>query len=215
MAENSLTKVMLVDDHTVLRDCLRSLLHERTGIEVVAEAGDAPTAVELARETEPDVVVIDIMMGGTDGIDATEQIAENRPSTKVIGLSGYVTRAFVTRMLMAGASGYVSKRQGHEEVVRAIRSVTAGYFYLCPEACSIVARDYVREGQQRANTLTEREREIVRLLADGKSSKHIASVLKLHTKTVDAYRRQIAQKIGTESLAALVKYAVRSGLTVV
>ncbi len=189
MAEDGPIEVILVDDHTVLRECLRSLLDQQPEIVVVEEAGEAPDAVKLAVEIEPDVIIMDIMMGGTDGIDATERIVNRQPSTKVIGLSGYVTRAFVTRMLRAGASGYVSKRRGHEEVVRAIRSVMDGYTYLCPEACSVLARDYERKDAQSPETLTDREREIVRLLADGKSSKHIASALKLHTKTVDACRR--------------------------
>ena len=210
-------KVLLVDDHAMIREGLRSLLDKQPGMEVIADADDGRKAIELVREHLPDIIVMDITMRGLNGIEATRQITQEFPSVKVIALSIHSKRRYVTDMLSAGASGYVLKECLFDELVQAIQAVVTGDRYLSPRITDVVVDDYVRRLSTIDNspleTLTSRQREVLQLVAEGKSTKQIALELHVSTKTIEANRRQIMDKLDIHSIAELTKYAVREGLT--
>jgi len=210
-------KVLLVDDHAMIREGLRSLLDKQPGMEVIADADDGRKAIELVREHLPDIIVMDITMRGLNGIEATRQITQEFPSVKVIALSIHSKRRYVTDMLSAGASGYVLKECLFDELVQAIQAVVTGGRYLSPRITDVVVDDYVRRLSTIDNspleTLTSRQREVLQLVAEGKSTKQIALELHVSTKTIEANRRQIMDKLDIHSIAELTKYAVREGLT--
>lgn len=214
------TRIIIVDDHQVIRDGLKSVLEAEADLDVVGEGQSGRAAVRLCRELQPDVVIMDITMPDLNGIEATRQIRADRPETKVIALSMHSDRRYVTRMLEAGATGYVLKESAIDDVVRAIRAVAEGGSYLSPDIAGIVIADYLsrssRSGEAEVKPepkLTDREREVLQLLAEGKTSKEIAEVLCVSIKTIDAHRRQIMDKLGLRTVAELTKYAIREGLT--
>ncbi len=211
------TRVILADDHRILREGLRSLVGSLPGVEVVAEAEDGRTTVELARQHSPHVVVMDIGMPDLNGIEATRQITAENPRVKVIALSMHSDTRYVSAMLQAGASGYLLKDSAFEELARALQTVTANHTYLSPGISHTVVEDYVRHLAVAPSTaksaLSPREREVLQLLAEGHSTKEIADHLHLSPKTADTHRQQIMSKLGLRSVAELTKYAVREGLT--
>jgi DNA-binding NarL/FixJ family response regulator len=186
-------------------------------MDVVGEAEDGATAIRLTRELQPEVIIMDVNMPGMDGIDATRRISQELPGTKIIALSMHPKKVFVMEMLKAGASGYVLKENAFAELVKAVNTVLAGEVFLCPKVASIVVDDYIRSGQGKDRSLdtvlTDREHEVLKLLAEGKPTKEIALLIKVSVKTVDACRRRIMQKLNISSVAQLVKYAIREGLT--
>jgi len=210
-------RVLLADDHNIVRSGLRSLLDAEPDIEVVAEASDGREAVELATQQSVDIVVMDLAMPNLNGIEATRQILARSPATKVIALSMHSDRRFVARALQVGASGYLLKDCAAEDLVRTIRSVAAGRTYLSPQISELVVEDYVsglaEDDSSALAVLTPRQREVLQLLAEGKSTKEIASALYVSPKTVETHRYHIMSKLGIENLAGLVKYAIREGLT--
>jgi DNA-binding NarL/FixJ family response regulator len=210
-------KVLLVDDHAIIREGLRSLLERQPGMEVIADTDDGRKAIELVREHLPDIVVMDITMRGLNGIEATRQITQDFPAVKVIALSIHSKRRYVTDMLSAGASGYILKECLFDEFVQAIHAVVAGGRYLSPRITDVVVDDYVKRLSAVKNspleTLTSRQREVLQLVAEGKSTKQIALELHVSTKAIEANRRQIMDKLDIHSIAELTKYAVREGLT--
>ena len=209
-------RVLMVDDHKIVRQGLCSLVNNEAGMEVVGEAGDGRIAIKLARELKPDVIVMDVNMPGMDGIDATRRIINDVPDVKIVALSMYPKKSFVIEMLKAGALGYILKDGAFDELIKAINIVMTGKTYLCSKATSIIVDDYVRNPNGNASVdkiLTSREIEILKLLAEGKLSKEIALLLNLSIKTIDACRRRIMQKLNVESIAELIKYAIREGLT--
>ena len=210
-------KVLLVDDHAIIREGLRSLLEKQPDIEVVADTDDGRKALELVRELSPDIVIMDVTMPRLGGIEATRQITGEFPDVKVIALSIHSRRRFVADMLSAGAAGYILKECLFDELVAAIRAVAAGGRYLSPRITEVVVDDYVKRLSSGAEapsaSLTSREREVLQLVAEGKSTKQIALELHVSTKTIEANRRQIMEKLGMHSVAELTKYAVREGLT--
>ncbi|MBI2318430.1 MAG: response regulator transcription factor [Betaproteobacteria bacterium] len=209
-------QVLLVDDHTILRMALRVLLAREPDIKVVADVDRGSEALRLAQELAPEVVVMDIGMPGMDGIDATRQLLASVPGVKVLALSTHLERHFIVQMLEAGAGGYVVKSAEGDELLRGIRAVAQGRTYLCAEAASVMV-DSMRQKTpaQEANgeRLGRREREVLALLAEGKTSQEIAAKLHIATGTVIAHRRNISRKLGLHSVAELTKYAIREGLT--
>jgi len=210
-------KVLLVDDHAIIREGLRSLLDKQPEMEVIADTDDGRKAIELVRELLPDIVIMDITMPGLNGIEATRQIIAEFPDVKVIALSIHSKRRYVADMLSAGATGYILKECLFDELVQAIKAVAAGGRYLSPRITDVVVSDYVKRLSASADSpfeaLKTREREVLQLVAEGKSTKQIALELHVSTKTIEANRRQIMEKLNIHNVAELTKYAVREGLT--
>jgi DNA-binding NarL/FixJ family response regulator len=211
------TRIILADDHQIIRDGLRSLLSKVPGMLVVAEAANGRDAVSLALEMEPEVVIMDISMPDLNGIEATRQIIAKVPRIKVIALSIHSDQRFVIEMLKAGASGYLLKDRAFEDLVLAIRAVLANRTYLCQEISEIVVGEYVRNLKQTDSSaysvLTAREREVLQLFAEGNSTAQIAERLNLSVKTIETHRQNIMEKLNLRSIAELTKYAIREGLT--
>ena len=211
------TRILLIDDHKIMRAGLRALIEKEKGLEVVAEAEDGRRAVELARDLSPDVIIMDISMNKLNGIDATRQITAACPDVKVLALSMHSDEHFVAGMLAAGASGYLLKDCAVEELSLAIRTAVGGNTYLSPPISKMVMKEYVSRLTKGASSpsavLTTKEREILQLLAEGKTSKEIASSLNLSARTVEAHRREMMDKLDIHSVAELTKYAVRKGIT--
>lgn len=210
-------KILIADDHKIVREGLCAMFARQAGMEVVGEAEDGVAAIRVARELRPDVVIIDVNMPNMDGIDAARRLLNELPETKIIALSMYAKKVFVTKMLEVGASGYLLKGVAFSELAEAVNTVMIGEVYLCATAATILVDEFVdRSGKGRstsATRLTDRELTILEHLAGGEPSKEIAQLLDISTQAVDATRRRIMQKLDIESLAELVKYAIRQGLT--
>ena len=210
-------KVLLADDHRIVREGLKSLLQAQNDMEVVAEAGDGREAMEMAEEFGPDVVVMDVAMPHLNGIEATRRLMSDHPDTKVVALSMHSDRRYVAEALKAGASGYLLKDGAFDELADAIRTVMNNKVYLSPRIADVVVEDYVRHlpkaGPSAFAALTSREREVLQLLAEGKATKQAAAALHVSVKTVETHRRQIMEKLDLHSVAELTKYAIREGLT--
>jgi len=210
-------KILLADDHKIVRDGLRTLIDSEPGMEVVAEAEDGRSAVRLSQDLLPDVIIMDIAMPDMNGIDATRVIIRENPRVKVIALSMYSDRRFVSGMLEAGASGYLLKDCAFEELVRAIRSVVSHQTYLSPKIAGIVVNRYIGKSPRTESSvftnLTQREREVLQVLSEGMTTKEIAFHLNVSVKTVETHRRNIMEKLNIHSISELVKYAIREGLT--
>jgi DNA-binding NarL/FixJ family response regulator len=209
------TKIILADDHKIVRQGLRTLLEQEQDLEVVAEAEDGRMAVRLARELSPQVVIMDVSMPDLNGIEATRQVLAECPGVKVIALSMHSDRRFVMNMLKAGASGYLLKDSAFDELASAIRMVLNNKVYLSTEIANIVIKDYLQGGGDESvfSVLTPREREVLQLMAEGKSSRQIADHLNISIKTVETHRMQIMHKLEIYSVAELTKYAIREGLS--
>ncbi len=209
--------VFLVDDHPIVREGLRAILEQESGLHIAGEAGDGLAAIEGVRRTSPDVVVMDVAMPGMNGIEATRRIRDASPRVKVVALSAYSDKRVVLEMLEAGARGFVLKSGIAVELHEAIRAVAAGESYLSPRVAGSVIESYVGRlfpaDDSVHSVLGSREREVVQLLAEGHTSKEIACRLKISVKTVEAHRRNIMRKLDLHSIAALTKFAVREGLT--
>lgn len=211
------TKILLADDHQILRQGLVALLTKERDLEVVGEASDGRTAVRLAMELQPAVVVMDVAMPDLNGIDATRQILAELPQVKIIALSMHADKRFVMGMLKAGAAGYLLKHCALEELVNAIRVIRSNRIYLSPDIAGTVVEDYLHQAKTVDDSafavLTLREREVLQLYAEGKITRQIAELLHLSIKTVESHRKQIMEKLGSQSFAELIKYAIREGLT--
>ena len=210
-------RILLADDHRIIREGLASLLERQQNMEVIRQASDGLQAVELSRDLDPDVVVMDLTMPGMNGIEATRLITNEVPGVKVLCLSVHSDTQFISAVLDAGASGYLLKECAFEELVTAIHTVIGNQMYLSPGIAGTVVDDYkARRPELSASAfskLTEREREIVQLLAEGQSTKEIADRLCLSVKTVGTHREHLMSKLHIHSLAQLTKYAIREGLT--
>ncbi len=210
-------KIILADDHKVLREGLKSLLNQEKDIQVIGEADDGQAVVRLTRKLEPDIVVLDIGMPNMNGIQATQHIVAEVPDTKVLALSMHSDHQFVVKMLQAGASGYMLKDCAFEELVSAVRDIAAGKFYLSKDITGVVISDYINRMQANDAVgeaiLTSRERETLQLIAEGNSTADTANLLNVSTKTVETHRKHIMDKLNIHSIAELTKYAVRVGLT--
>jgi len=210
-------RIILVDDHGIIRQGLRSLLECQPDIEVIGEADDGRSAIELVRELQPDIVITDVTMPNLNGVDTTRQITRLFPQVKVIGLSGHSNNSFIMGMLKAGASAYVLKQCLFDELLEAIQVVHQGGRYLGPEVTRAVVSNYIQllseSNDSPLETLSEREREVLQLIAEGKSTKQIALDLHVSTKAIESNRRKIMEKLNSHSVAELVKYAIAGGLT--
>jgi DNA-binding NarL/FixJ family response regulator len=210
-------RILLADDHAITREGLRSLIEKQSDIEVIGEAEDGRKAVCLVRELLPDILITDISMPNLNGIDCTRQVVREHPNVKVIALSVHSNKAFVADMLKAGASGYVLKECLFEELVEAVNTVVKGGIYLSAKVAGVVVEDYVRHLSSAAgsplDTLTDREREVLQLIAEGKTTKQIALQLHVTTKAIEANRRKTMDKLDAHSVAELVKIAIAGGLS--
>lgn len=206
-------RILIADDHGVVAEGLKHLIEAQPDMHVVAMAGDGREVVRLARDTAPEVVLMDLSMPELNGADATRALLERDPRCRVIVLSMYADREYVRRALKAGASGYVVKRSAAKEVVDAIRAVYAGQRYLSPKVADVVIDDYAAEDKQDPLArLSAREREVLQLLAEGRTGAEIAARLSLSQKTVETYRARLVEKLGIRDVAGLVKFAIQRGL---
>jgi DNA-binding NarL/FixJ family response regulator len=210
-------RILLADDHKILRSGLRGLIEKQPRFEVVAEAANGRSAVKLSQKLTPDIAIMDISMPDLNGIEATRQIIGNSPRTKVIILSVHSEQRFVAEVFKAGASGYLLKDNSFDDLVSAIHAVMTEGTYLCPQIATVVRDDYLqhllRAAPSTPSTLTAREREVLQLLAEGKATKEIAFSFNLSVKTVEAHRQRIMEKLNIRTVAELTKYAIREGLT--
>lgn len=206
-------KIIIVDDHQMVREGIRSLLAEEKDMLVIAEAGSGREGVRLAEELVPDMVIMDIGMSDLNGIEATRQITDTPPCIKVLVLSMHSDHRFVERTLKAGASGYLLKDCSFEELVRAIRTIMDGKIYLSPGIAGVVVSEYLETLSFGATVLTCREREVLQLITQGRSTREIAARLFISIKTVETHRQQIMKKLQLYTVPELTKYAIREGLT--
>jgi DNA-binding NarL/FixJ family response regulator len=211
------TKILLADDHEIMREGLCALLRKHDSFDIVAEAADGRTAVRLAREKKPDIVIIDIGMPNLNGIEATRQVINENPYAKVMALSTHSEMSIVAKALKAGASGYMLKESAFNELIDGINTIKTGKTYLCNKIAEIVFSDYVNMlNNPRFNgfdILSNREKEVLQLVSEGKTTKEIANTLHLSPKTIDSHREHIMDKLGIRSIAELTRYAIKEGLT--
>jgi DNA-binding NarL/FixJ family response regulator len=210
-------RIVLADDHTVMRSGLRLLLEREPDFSVVGEAQDGREVVRVVDEQSPDVVVMDIAMPNLNGIDATGRIMDSRPRTAIIILSMHSDEGYVLRALKAGARGYLLKDSAESDLISAVRTVSHGKAFFSPAITNLLVEDYVREIRSRGvedsyELLTARERELLQLLAEGKTTKEIAGFLQISPYTVDTHRANLMRKLNLNSLAELILYAVRKGI---
>ncbi|MCJ8500907.1 response regulator [Desulfatitalea alkaliphila] len=210
-------RILLVDDHSIIRQGLRVLLEKKPKFEVVGEAENGRVALSMARKLEPDVIVMDINMPDLNGVDAARQILAERPESRIIALSMYSDRSYVKGMLKAGVAGYLLKNCAFDELTKAILAVAGNQTYLSPKVSDIVRKEFVKlmdAGELGvAEALTDKEREVLQMIAEGKKTKDIAERLHISVKTVEARRGKIMEKLRINSVAGLTKFAIREGLT--
>ena len=210
-------RIVIADDHRIVRQGLRSLVEQENDLEVVGMAANGRQALQMTRRLKPDVVIMDISMPDLNGIDATSQIVKEVSGVKVIALSMHSEKQLIDGMLRAGAAGYLLKESAFEELIKAIRIVCAGKKYLSPDVTDIVLRDYLNPSIDNDHPLTPdltlREREVLQLIVEGCATKEVANRLNISIKTVESHRSRIMNKLGLHTVAELTKYAVRCGIT--
>ena len=210
-------RILLADDHQIMREGLKALLGERSSVEVIAEAGNGIEALAIARRERPDVIVMDIAMPDINGIEVTRQLKSELADIKIIALSMHSDRRFVSEILKAGASAYVLKQAAFEDLEKAIKAVMRNRTFLSTDIFESVVSDYVSQlstSEYNAyRQLSDRERQVLQLLAEGNSTKEIAFKLHVSVKTIESHRQNIMNKLGIRTLAGLTKFAVREGLT--
>ena len=210
-------RILLADDHTVVRQGLRKVLEERPDWVVVAEAGNGREAVQKAEEVKPDVAILDVAMPLLNGIEATRQIVKRSPATRVLVLTMHSDEAYVNQILKAGATGYLLKDSADVDLIQAVSAVSQGKSFFSPAVARLMLDDYVRQLADKGITdryesLSEREREIFQLIAEGKANKEIAAILSISPSTVETHRARIMEKLDLHSAAEIVLYAVRRGV---
>jgi two-component system, NarL family, response regulator NreC len=205
-------RILLADDHAVVRQGFKMILGAQSDMEIVGEAGNGREAVELAESLKPDIVVMDVAMPELNGIEATRRLSTSSPHTRVVALSMHKDNVYIREILRAGARGYLLKDSVAADVVNAIRAVARGESYLSPAVSNAVLDDYRKHVTNPINLLSSREREVLQMLAEGKTNKEIAVVLNLSVYTVDAHRGRIMEKLNVHSINELVRFAVRNGL---
>jgi len=209
-------RIVLADDHAILRDGLSRSFEQEKDIEVVGQAGDGLAAVDLVRKLKPHVIVMDIGMPELNGMEATRRITREVPEVKVIGLSMHSSDKYVREMFRAGASGYLLKNCPFEELVEAVRAVAGGKTYVSPSIGDMIVQEYTSkpDGEQSVfSVLSAREREVLQQLAEGKTTKQAAMALHISPKTIEVHRLNLMSKLGIDNIAQLTKYAIQEGLT--
>jgi two-component system response regulator NreC len=210
-------RLLLVDDHKIMREGLRALISNEPDLTVVGEASDGRDAVALANECKPDVILMDVAMPDLNGVEATRQVLATLPGCRVVALSIHRDRRFVTHMMRAGASAYVLKGCSFEELVRAIRAAAEGHVYLAPAVAVALAEGYadalVSSDEYRGGGLSPREREVLQLLAEGLNQKQVGDRLGIKPRTVSVHRYRIMRKLGVDTAAEMIKWAIRDGIT--
>ncbi len=210
-------RVILVDDHEIMREGMCALLRKCEDIEVVGQAANGRAAVELVEQLDPDVVIMDIGMPNLNGIEATRQMKTQRPALKIMALSTHSDGTIVAKMIKAGASGYMLKESAFSELKEGIVTMLQGQVFLCRQISKVVFSDYINmltnPKAVESDGLSSREREVLQLVAEGHTTKEIAKILHLSPKTVDSHREHIMEKLGIRNVAGLTKYAMREGLT--
>lgn len=210
-------RVLISDDHAILRSGLKMLLNAEPDIEVVGEATTGEEAIQLTGDLQPDLVLMDISMPGVNGLDATAEIKKHHPQIKVLILTMHESEAYLFRTIKAGGSGYVLKKSADTELINAIHQVMHGEAFLKPSVMKALAQDYLERAEagevdDTYSTLTEREREILKLIAEGNTNPEIAKILVISVRTVETHRAHIMDKLGLHHRSELVKYALRKGL---
>lgn len=206
-------RIILVDDHTMVREALRVVLEQDSGMQVIAEAGDGETALQMAEELTPDVVVMDVALPGQSGIETTRRLLAKHPDIKVLALSTYLDRRIIQQMLDAGAHGYIAKSTAGTELKQGIHSVFEGRNYLCSQVAALVAgSSRPASGEPGNQPLSRRELQVATLLAEGKTAPDIATELHISPSTVDVHRRNLMRKLELHNVVELTKYAIRTGL---
>ncbi len=210
-------RIVLADDHTIVRHGLRVLLERQPGLLVVGEASNGREAIEIAQQQSPDIVLMDVAMPILNGIEAAARITSALPKTAVVILSMHSDESYILRALKAGARGYLLKDSAESDLIQAVQAVAAGKAFFSPAVSKVLAEDYLRQVQQRGvedpyDLLTSRERELLQLITEGKSAKEIASLLNLSIHTVDTHRGNLMQKLNVHSIPELILYAVRKGI---
>ena len=214
-------RILIADDHKIVCDGLKALLEAQPDMQIVAQAENGREAVKFAQKQKPDMVIMDVAMPDLNGLEAVRQILSSNPRIKVIALSMHADRRYVTGMLSAGASGYILKHCAFEELVHAIHVVLSNQVYLSPTIAAIVVHELAQSKNPRSQQsdssshrgLTTREREVLQLIAEGHSAREIAQRLHLSVKTIETHRRQMMEKLQIRSIAGLIKFAIREGLT--
>jgi len=211
------TRILIADDHKIMRDGLKSILEKHPDIEVAGEASSGESALNLALESAFDLIIMDISMPGLNGIEAAKRIIENIPGQKILALSMHDDRGFLIKMLKAGACGYILKDCASDELIGAIRAVMKNALYISPALVDDVVRDYVNMASNTDisafSILTHREREVLQGLSEGRSVKEIAYDLNVSVKTIETFRHKLEEKLNLHSIAELTKYAIREGIT--
>ncbi len=206
-------KILVVDDHAILREGVRALLSLNDDFDIVGEAAEGKESIKKAKELVPDVVLMDIAMPGMDGLEATRRIRKENPKVKVLALTQYDNKEYILSVIKAGAAGYVPKRALGSELVSAIRAVHKGDSFLYPSAAAALIQDYLQQAEEEPyDRLTDREREILKLIADGHTSREIADILFISLKTVLGHRMKIMKKLDIHNRTELIRYAMRKGL---
>jgi len=210
-------EVMLVDDHTIVRQGIKSVISQEPDIKVVAEASDGREAIELAKQKSPDVIVMDISLPFLNGLDASRQILKQNKSIKILILSMHENRVFIEKALSYGIRGYVLKESAVTDIAKAIREVNSGRYFLDSKISTFVIQDYADKKKavqlRSTSTLTDREREILQLIAEGLSNKEIAQKLKISLKTALVHRNNIMQKLDIHNQAQLIRFALKEGIS--
>jgi DNA-binding NarL/FixJ family response regulator len=211
------TRILLVDDHEIMREGMCALLRKHSVFDVVGQAADGRRALQMAAELQPDVVIMDIGMPNLNGIDATRQVLAQNPKVKIMALSTHSEGTIVAKMIKAGAAGYMLKESAFEELIDGIEIMLTGKVFLCTKISKVVFSDYINiitnPNWNDGDGLSGREREVLQLVAEGHTTKEIAGMLHLSPKTVDSHREHIMEKLGIRNVAGLTKYAIREGIT--
>ena len=211
------TKVLLVDDHKIMREGISALLRRYSEFEVVGQAADGRQALEMASQLKPDIIIMDVGMPNLNGVDATKQLLSMNPDLKIMALSTHSDGAVVAKMIKAGAKGYILKESAFEELIEGLNTLQDDRTFLCNKISKVVFSEYVgmvtNSKVTNGDGLTGREREVLQLVAEGHTTKEIAEILNLSTKTIDSHREHIMQKLGIRNIAGLTKYAIREGMT--